>query len=99
VRNVVEANLLACTAPAAVGEVINVATGTRFTINELFARLRELCGCEVEPLYAPPRPGDVRHSQADIGKAERLLGYRPVVSFREGLKLTVDWFRNPCTSS
>jgi nucleoside-diphosphate-sugar epimerase len=75
------------------GEVINVATGGRVSLNELFATLRDLVGAQVEPAYGPPRVGDVRDSQADIGKAKRLLRYQPTVPFEQGLARTVEWYR------
>lgn len=93
VANVVDGVLRACEAPAAAGHVINVATGTRISLNQLFAALAELLGSPLEPTYGEPRAGDVRDSQADIGKARRLLGYEPVVPFEDGLRLTIDWFR------
>jgi len=93
VANVVDGVLRACHAPAASGEVINVATGGRVSLNQLFRAVRDLVGANFEPLYEAPRAGDVKDSQADISKAERLLGYRPMVSFEEGLKHTVNWYR------
>src|SRR3712207_3492256 len=86
VANVVDGVLRACHAPAASGEVINVATGGRVSLNELFQTLATLIGTNVTPVYAEPRAGDVRDSQADIEKARRLLGYAPVVGFAEGLQ-------------
>jgi nucleoside-diphosphate-sugar epimerase len=94
VANVVDGVLRACTAPAASGEVINVATAGRVSLNELFAAVRDLVGVNVEPIYAEPRAGDVRDSQADIDKARHLLGYEPIVSFEEGLEKTVTWYRS-----
>jgi nucleoside-diphosphate-sugar epimerase len=93
VANVVDGVLKACAAPAASGEVINVATGGRISLNELFRALKGLTGAAVEPIYAETRAGDVRDSQADIGKARRLLGYEPTVTFEQGLEKTVAWFR------
>jgi nucleoside-diphosphate-sugar epimerase len=93
VANVVDGVLRACHAPAASGEVINVATAGRVSLNQLFRTVRDLVGARVEPIYAAPRAGDVRDSQADIQKARQLLGYEPKVSFDEGLKKTVDWYR------
>jgi nucleoside-diphosphate-sugar epimerase len=93
VANVVDGVLRACTAKDASGEVINVATGGRISLNQLFKTVRELTGAKVEPIYADPRPGDVKDSQADISKAKRLLGYTPSVSFEEGLDRTVEWYR------
>ena len=93
VSNVVQANLLACEAPQAAGEVFNIACGTRISLRQLLDMLREHTGNGVEPEYADPRPGDVRHALADISKAERILGYRPRADMREGLKHTVEWHR------
>src|SRR5687768_13408237 len=93
VANVVDGVLRACEAPGASGEVINVATGGRISLNTLFAGMRKLIGADAEPKYAESRAGDVRDSQADIGKARNLLGYQPIVSFEDGLKKTVDWYR------
>jgi nucleoside-diphosphate-sugar epimerase len=94
VANVVDGVLRACTAENASGEVINVATGGRISLNKLFTTIRDLVTAKVEPLYAPPRPGDVRDSQADISKARRILRYEPSVSFEEGLARTVAWYRD-----
>lgn len=93
VSDAVAANLLAARSEDAVGEVFNVAGGQRTSINRLFQLLCEVIGVEVEPRYGPPRPGDVRHSQADITKARRLLGYEPRVDLEEGLQRTVAWMR------
>jgi len=93
VANVVDGVLRACTAPDASGEVINVATGGRISLNELFRVLKTLTGATVEPTYGGTRAGDVRDSQADIGKARRLLGYEPSVALDRGLEQTVAWFR------
>ena len=93
VANVVDGVLRACTAEKASGEVINVATGGRISLNTLFKTVRDLVGAKIEPIYADPRQGDVKDSQADISKARRMLGYQPVVSFEEGLAKTVAWYR------
>jgi UDP-glucose 4-epimerase len=95
IDNVVHANLLAAAAPAekVSGMMMNVATGTRITLNETFKILTGLTGYEGLPTYLPPRAGDIRDSLADIRLAGELLGYRPVVDFREGLRQTVDWYR------
>jgi nucleoside-diphosphate-sugar epimerase len=93
VANVVDGVLRACDAPGASGEVINVATGGRISLNQLFEAMRRIIGATVEPRYAEPRAGDVRDSQADIAKARRILGYEPTVSFEDGLQRTVDWYR------
>src|SRR4051794_24096367 len=93
VANVVDGVLRACDANGASGEVINVATGGRISLNQLFRTMRDLVGGTVEPTYVETRAGDVRDSQADISKAERILGYKPIVSFEEGLRQTVEWYR------
>ncbi len=93
VSNVVQANILACRTPLAGGQIFNVACGRRYTIDDLAARLSRILGFRDEPVHADPRPGDVRHSLADITRARKMLGYRPQVSFQEGLERTVAWFR------
>ncbi len=94
IDNVVDGVLRACDAPGASGEVINVATGGRISLNELFRKMRAIAGSSVEPVYSAARAGDVRDSQADIAKAARLLGYAPTVSFDDGLAQTVAWYRS-----
>ena len=93
VANVVDGVLRACDAEGASGEVINVATGGRISLNRLFATVKDLVGATVAPSYTDVRSGDVKDSQADISKAERILGYQPIVSFEEGLRRTVEWYR------
>lgn len=93
VANVVDGVLRACEAPEASGHVINVATGGRISLNELFETMRKLVGVDVKPTYLAERAGDVRDSQADIQKARRLLGYQPIVTFEEGLRQTLNWYR------
>jgi len=93
VANVVDGVLRACEAPGASGEVINVATGGRISLNQLFEEMKKLVGATVTPTYAEGRRGDVRDSQADITKARELLGYQPIVGFEEGLRNTVEWYR------
>ncbi len=94
ISNVVDGVLRACEAPEAAGEVINVATGLRISLNELVRVVNTLVGTNIEPIYMEPRAGDVRDSQADISKAKALLGYTPRVSFEEGLRQTLEWCRN-----
>jgi nucleoside-diphosphate-sugar epimerase len=84
--------LRAAVTPGVAGDVFNVAMGSRISLNQLLAALQTLAGTSLQPIYAPSRSGDVRDSQANIAKAERLLGYRPIVSFEEGLKRTLAWF-------
>ena len=93
VANVVDGVLRACKADDASGEVINVATGGRVSLNQLFRTVRDLVGADLEPVYDGPRAGDVRDSQAEITKARRILGYAPTVPFEEGLRRTVAWYR------
>jgi UDP-glucose 4-epimerase len=98
VANVVDGALRACEAPAASGEVINVATGGRISLNDLYRAMRAIVGGSLDPTYAEARTGDVRDSQADIAKAKRLLGYEPTVSFEDGLRRTVEWYRTAITT-
>jgi nucleoside-diphosphate-sugar epimerase len=99
VANVVDGVLRAVEAPQAVGEVMNVATGGRISLNELLQTLQMLTGNTAAARYETGRAGDVRDSQADISKAERLLGYRPTVALDEGLQRTLAWFqRKPVTT-
>jgi nucleoside-diphosphate-sugar epimerase len=94
VGNAVAANLLACAASAEVaGEVFNIACNERTSLNSLYRRLQEMLGSEIEPIYGPPRAGDVRDSLADIGKGGRLLGYQGEIKFNEGLRRSIDWYR------
>jgi len=95
IDNAIEANLLACKAPAekAAGQVFNVATARRVTLNETFRTLQKLTSYAGQPKYGPERGGDIKHSLADISNAEAGLGYKPKVDFEEGLRRTVDWYR------
>ncbi len=93
VDNVVHANLLAAAAPKTRGEVVNIACAERVTINHIIRRINEYLGTDVRPVYAPPRPGDVRDSLADISLAKRVIGYEPKVPFDEGLRRAIDWYR------
>ena len=92
VRNVVDGTLRACTAQRAVGRVINVSCGSRISLNALYRMMREQTRGDLEPRFTDPRIGDVRDSQADITRARELLGYEPIVSREEGLRLTMAWF-------
>jgi nucleoside-diphosphate-sugar epimerase len=96
IDNVVSANLLAAKAPAAeaAGEVFNVATGTRFDLNQAFQLLKKIIGFNGDVKYAPERAGDVKHSLADLARTQKHLGYKPLVSFEEGLRRTVEWYRD-----
>lgn len=93
VDNVVQANLRAAQAETEGAVVCNVGTGSRYTLNTLLEMLGELTGGKVERTYDDPRPGDVKHSQADISRAQESLDYEPSVDFEEGLELTLEWYR------
>lgn len=93
VDNVVEANLLAGSRPGLSGEVCNIACGERVSLNEIVRQMKLHLGSNLEPEYRDPRPGDVRHSLADLSAAERVLGYKPKVLFEEGLRKAVEWYR------
>jgi nucleoside-diphosphate-sugar epimerase len=93
VDNVVEANLLAARARKTAGEVINIACGKAITVNEIIDMINEFTGRKVKPIYTAPRPGDVKHSLADISLAKKLIGFTPKVSFRQGLEKAIDWYR------
>jgi nucleoside-diphosphate-sugar epimerase len=93
VANVVDGVLRACEAPDAAGQVINVATGGRISLNELLRVMNRIVGTQIEPIYKEERAGDVRDSQADVTKAKTLLGYAPIVSLEEGLRQTLAWCR------
>jgi nucleoside-diphosphate-sugar epimerase len=95
VENVVAANLLACTAPKAqvAGQTFNVGTGSQTTINRVYRTIQKLMNFPSEPIYAPARVGDVRHSYADISSARKNISYTPRISFEEGMKQTVDWYK------
>ncbi|MBM3493046.1 MAG: SDR family oxidoreductase [Armatimonadetes bacterium] len=91
--DVARANILAATAPGAVGYVINVASGRALSVLDLFGLMRSVVGADVEARHAQPRPGDVRHSCADVRLAESLLGFSATVPLEEGLGRTIEWLR------
>lgn len=94
VENVIQANLAACAAPAAVdGEIVNIGAGGRISLNALTRRMLELLGSSLEPVHGPPQPGDVRDSQADVDKARRLIGYEPKVDALTGLGRAIEWYK------
>lgn len=93
VADVVQANILAATAEDVAGQVFNIACGRRHTLLDLIGVLNDLLNADIAPIYTEPRPGDVRHSEADIEAARSLLHYTPRVGFREGLERTVSWYR------
>ncbi|MDD5258556.1 MAG: SDR family oxidoreductase [bacterium] len=92
IDNVVSANILACTAPHASGEVFNVACGKRYTVLELAEKIARILRMTLEPEFGPASPGDVKHSLADIRKAKKILKYSVKVDFDEGLRRTIHWF-------
>jgi nucleoside-diphosphate-sugar epimerase len=94
VANVVDGVLRAAEANGVAGEVMNVATGGRISLNELLRVMNGILGTRIQAIHTDPRAGDVKDSQADISKAQRLLGYQPIVSFEDGLKQTLDWCRS-----
>ena len=93
VANVVEANLLACKAPGIAGEAFNVACGDRITVNSMLAQVNKIEGKNVAAIFAPVRSGDILHSQADVTKARTMMGYQAKTTFEEGLRRTVEWYR------
>ncbi|MDX2133637.1 MAG: SDR family oxidoreductase [Saprospiraceae bacterium] len=94
VDNAVQANLLALFTdnPDALNQVYNIACGEQTTLVDMYARLQAVAGTDIPPVHGPERAGDVRHSLADISRAERLLGYAPAVGIHEGLKRVFDWY-------
>ncbi len=94
IANVVQANLKACTAPGAGGAVMNVACGDRIDLIELMRVLNEILGTNLEPKFEGVRAGDVKHSQADASRAASTIGFAPDVDFTEGIRRTVEWYRN-----
>jgi UDP-glucose 4-epimerase len=97
VDNVVEANMLAAKASAPSGFTCNIACGTRFTLLQLLGAIGDAAGRQMEPVFGPPREGDIVHSLADIALAREALGYEPLVSFHEGIAKTVEWYREQTT--
>jgi nucleoside-diphosphate-sugar epimerase len=93
IDNAIEANLLACTAPTAPGQVMNIACGVRTTLLEVLDLVAAMTGKKIRAIHEPARTGDVRHSLADIGRARSVLGYTGRVTFAEGLEKTIAWFK------
>lgn len=93
VENVVRANFAAAESASAAGEALNVACGIGTTVNGLLAAINEVLGTEVQPIYADPRAGDIMHSTADITKARRFMNFAPGLSFMDGLKTTIEWYK------
>ncbi len=99
VANVVDGVLRACEAPRAAGEVINVACGTRISLNQLLAVMNRIVGTSLNAIYKDERSGDVKDSQADISKAKAILGYTPIVDLEEGLRHTLAWCRGESSAA
>jgi len=93
VLNNVLANIAAAEAPGVSGRVFNIACGTSYSLLDLVSEINAILGTSIEPEFAPPRAGDVRHSLADISAAQEALGYKVVVDFREGLRRTIEWYK------
>ena len=95
IENVIEANLKACLAPEpASGEVFNIACGSREYLIDVYRLLTKALQLDVEPEFGPARPGDIRHSHADIGKARQLLGYDPEYDFERGINESIQWYKD-----
>ena len=94
VDNIVEANLLAARAEHTAGDVLNIACGQAVTVNETIDTINELTGKNIKPIYTNPQAGDVKHSLANIRLAKKTIGYKPTVSFNEGLRRTIHWYRD-----
>lgn len=94
IDNVVRANLLAARAEQTTGEVVNIACGQAVTVNEIIDMINASVGKNVKPVYTESRPGDVKHSLADITLAEKIIGFKPKVLFQEGLTRAIDWYRD-----
>ena len=94
IDNVVYANMLAIEAKSTSGQVLNIACGRRTSLNDLVELLKNLLSSKVSPDYAEPRAGDIKHSLADISKARYILGYSPKTSFEQGIKKTIEWYKN-----
>lgn len=92
VGNVAEANLLAARAPGAAGQVMNLACGKSYSLNEILGIMQQIMGTSVEPIYEEERTGDVKHSLADVARARELIGFSPAASLEEGLRETIDFF-------
>jgi len=93
VEDVVKANFLAMEKKHAPGSIFNIATGTQTSINDLAKIIYELSGTDFNPVYEEPRKGDIKHSYADISKAKKYLGFEPEYSLKEGLKKTIEWYK------
>jgi len=97
VSNIAHANLLAAEAPRLSGEVVNIGCGVRVSVNRIAQLANELLGKQVESIHESPREGDVMDSLADITAAKNVIGYEPVIHFDEGLRQSIDSYKNPLT--
>jgi UDP-glucose 4-epimerase len=93
IDNVVEANLCAARAKKTNGEVVNIACAEKITVNQIIAQINQILGKNVKPNYVPARAGDIKHSLADITAAKKLIGFKPVILFRDGLEKAIVWYR------
>lgn len=93
VDNVVEANILAATVDCELGIILNCACHEQISINQVVAEINHITGKNIKPIYTEARPGDVKHSYADISCITNVLGYKPKVFFKEGLQKTIQWFQ------
>jgi len=94
IENVIEANLKACLADKeALGEVFNIAYGGRIYLNDLYWKICKLLEVDIQPIYGPERPGDIKHSNADISRAENVLGYHPKYDVNRGLEKAINWYK------
>lgn len=93
VENIIQANLKAAEVAETHGEVLNIACGAQVTVNEVIHMMNDLIGTSIEPIYEPERPGDIKHSWADVSLAREVIGFEPVVQFREGLERAFQWYK------
>ncbi|MBD3414488.1 MAG: NAD-dependent epimerase/dehydratase family protein [Candidatus Aminicenantes bacterium] len=93
VENVVHANILCSRAKKTNGDIINIATSFRISLNELIKLLKDITGKEIKPIHTEPRKGDIKHSLADISRAKKLIGYRPLLDLKQGLVKTLQWMK------
>lgn len=90
----IEANLKACAAPhEAAGEVYNIAYGGREYLIDIYYKLCDALRKDIKPIFGPGRKGDIKHSNADISKAQKMLGYSPEFSFERGIQLAIEWYK------
>ena len=93
IDNVLQANWLAATAPEVHGEAVNISTTNAVTVNTVVKTITKLLAKDIKPTYTPPRPGDIKHSLADVSRAKELIGYEPKITFEQGIEMAIDWYR------